>query len=111
MIEDDLIFFFNDTATTEIYTLSLHDALPISIRLAAAGSVSRRQMASAMAAGSSGGTRMPVSPSRTASDTPPESPATTGSPHAEASTSEIPNPSTPSRSARREAPTYTDARL
>src|SRR5260221_1511004 len=24
-------FFFNDTATTEIYTLSLHDALPISI--------------------------------------------------------------------------------
>src|SRR2546427_5807029 len=25
-----LFFFFNDTATTEIYTLSLHDALPIS---------------------------------------------------------------------------------
>src|SRR6476620_12688843 len=25
-------FFFNDTATTEIYTLSLHDALPISPR-------------------------------------------------------------------------------
>src|SRR5580765_3512357 len=25
-------FFFNDTATTEIYTLSLHDALPISLR-------------------------------------------------------------------------------
>src|SRR5258708_26177714 len=25
-----LYFFFNDTATTEIYTLSLHDALPIS---------------------------------------------------------------------------------
>src|SRR2546426_1416032 len=25
-------FFFNDTATTEIYTLSLHDALPISTR-------------------------------------------------------------------------------
>ena len=24
-------FFFNDTATTEIYTLSLHDALPISV--------------------------------------------------------------------------------
>ena len=23
------VFFFNDTATTEIYTLSLHDALPI----------------------------------------------------------------------------------
>src|SRR5574344_485154 len=27
-----LFFFFNDTATTEIYTLSLHDALPISIK-------------------------------------------------------------------------------
>src|SRR5438874_5835786 len=26
------LFFFNDTATTEIYTLSLHDALPISAR-------------------------------------------------------------------------------
>src|SRR5256886_14362914 len=26
-------FFFNDTATTEIYTLSLHDALPISIKV------------------------------------------------------------------------------
>src|SRR5437867_8463139 len=25
----DFLFFFNDTATTEIYTLSLHDALPI----------------------------------------------------------------------------------
>src|SRR3712207_2580582 len=25
-----MFFFFNDTATTEIYTLSLHDALPIS---------------------------------------------------------------------------------
>src|SRR5690349_22818684 len=35
-----LFFFFNDTATTEIYTLSLHDALPISRsseRLAALG--------------------------------------------------------------------------
>src|SRR2546430_6315722 len=30
-------FFFNDTATTEIYTLSLHDALPISRRTAEAG--------------------------------------------------------------------------
>src|SRR3712207_7947293 len=30
-----LRFFFNDTATTEIYTLSLHDALPISRRRAA----------------------------------------------------------------------------
>src|SRR5687768_18078824 len=39
------VFFFNDTATTEIYTLSLHDALPIS-------------------ATSMGGSRTPPSPSR-----------------------------------------------
>src|SRR5258707_4494208 len=30
-IDLSLLFFFNDTATTEIYTLSLHDALPISV--------------------------------------------------------------------------------
>src|SRR3712207_7239937 len=41
-----VFFFFNDTATTEIYTLSLHDALPIWSR------PSHRQMnASAAAAG------------------------------------------------------------
>src|ERR1039457_6007659 len=28
-VDADVFFFFNDTATTEIYTLSLHDALPI----------------------------------------------------------------------------------
>src|SRR3984885_16324137 len=39
-----LFFFFNDTATTEIYTLSLHDALPIS---RTASSRSRRQYATA----------------------------------------------------------------
>src|SRR2546422_8469149 len=32
-------FFFNDTATTEIYTLSLHDALPISIKQGRADAV------------------------------------------------------------------------
>src|SRR2546429_3686825 len=32
-------FFFNDTATTEIYTLSLHDALPISSRKESEGGV------------------------------------------------------------------------
>src|SRR3712207_6947512 len=31
-----LFFFFNDTATTEIYTLSLHDALPIYLAACAA---------------------------------------------------------------------------
>src|SRR2546426_8592597 len=39
-----LFFFFNDTATTEIYTLSLHDALPIyrdeaAVALAEAGAL------------------------------------------------------------------------
>src|SRR3712207_7160586 len=32
MEENYVFFFFNDTATTEIYTLSLHDALPICMR-------------------------------------------------------------------------------
>src|SRR6266496_6292786 len=36
-----LLFFFNDTATTEIYTLSLHDALPICAPRAASGAPSR----------------------------------------------------------------------
>src|SRR6185295_18213070 len=35
-------FFFNDTATTEIYTLSLHDALPICLRQI--GGLVRRRM-------------------------------------------------------------------
>src|SRR5215210_8135577 len=35
-------FFFNDTATTEIYTLSLHDALPISRRPTRPPSIPRR---------------------------------------------------------------------
>src|SRR2546425_9659795 len=34
-----IFFFFNDTATTEIYTLSLHDALPISGREIVCGPV------------------------------------------------------------------------
>src|SRR2546427_7054805 len=43
-------FFFNDTATTEIYTLSLHDALPISLLqlrrgALAAGSDAKAQLA------------------------------------------------------------------
>src|SRR5258708_16591364 len=39
------VFFFNDTATTEIYTLSLHDALPISCLRAARGACSPRRRA------------------------------------------------------------------
>src|SRR3712207_6862432 len=41
-------FFFNDTATTEIYTLSLHDALPISEQ-------AWREMAVAMGVANQGG--------------------------------------------------------
>src|SRR2546425_9370766 len=37
-----LFFFFNDTATTEIYTLSLHDALPICPRARDRGAHERR---------------------------------------------------------------------
>src|SRR2546430_7640015 len=32
LVKELFFFFFNDTATTEIYTLSLHDALPICVR-------------------------------------------------------------------------------
>src|SRR2546426_7649437 len=57
-------FFFNDTATTEIYTLSLHDALPISARDFASrgpdwGSPSRASWCGRWAA-SCGSTRRPV---------------------------------------------------
>src|SRR3712207_9265003 len=38
-----IFFFFNDTATTEIYTLSLHDALPISDHRLASVRASRSQ--------------------------------------------------------------------
>src|SRR2546422_11041132 len=37
-------FFFNDTATTEIYTLSLHDALPISGRQGVRSRLGRRSL-------------------------------------------------------------------
>src|SRR2546430_10956293 len=43
-----VFFFFNDTATTEIYTLSLHDALPI--WAATSGSGQRRATTQATAA-------------------------------------------------------------
>src|ERR1041385_4246875 len=38
-----LRLFFNDTATTEIYTLSLHDALPISFAMASWWPISNRE--------------------------------------------------------------------
>src|SRR2546422_3983082 len=42
---DFLFFFFNDTATTEIYTLSLHDALPICSNRLRGTSTKERSMA------------------------------------------------------------------
>src|ERR1044072_1182168 len=39
-----LLFFFNDTATTEIYTLSLHDALPLADVAAAEAVVQHRRL-------------------------------------------------------------------
>src|SRR5687768_18580749 len=46
-------FFFNDTATTEIYTLSLHDALPISED----GGLQARERVADLRPGASGGAR------------------------------------------------------
>src|SRR2546429_5870457 len=48
-----LFFFFNDTATTEIYTLSLHDALPIFLasRPRAVGSAGLRAVVSSHGCG------------------------------------------------------------
>src|SRR5438128_3803384 len=51
------IFFFNDTATTEIYTLSLHDALPIWTRPRAARSAAWPACSAAATRSSSGGRR------------------------------------------------------
>src|SRR2546426_8440023 len=42
---NSFFFFFNDTATTEIYTLSLHDALPISARHRSSPALPVRQCA------------------------------------------------------------------
>src|SRR5690242_21533366 len=44
-------FFFNDTATTEIYTLSLHDALPIAPSTATVGTSSSGRSSAARAPG------------------------------------------------------------
>src|SRR5258708_27713151 len=49
-------FFFNDTATTEIYTLSLHDALPIS-----SSRIAVRSTTQSSASGVENGTARPTS--------------------------------------------------
>src|SRR4051812_49788250 len=48
-------FFFNDTATTEIYTLSLHDALPICFSGSLANALSSRASSSRSIRGSADG--------------------------------------------------------
>src|SRR6516164_11151115 len=52
------LFFFNDTATTEIYTLSLHDALPISARHATLLHVPAHPLEQAMAGSDRKSTRL-----------------------------------------------------
>src|SRR5687768_17845422 len=51
---DSLFFFFNHTATTEIYTLSLHDALPIWLTLRRSDSISASASARASASSAVG---------------------------------------------------------
>src|SRR2546426_6429178 len=53
-------FFFNDTATTEIYTLSLHDALPISGRDGSPASLGRRMCGGRRVVPPSRGTAAPT---------------------------------------------------
>src|SRR5256885_3861492 len=63
-----LFFFFNDTATTEIYTLSLHDALPICVLehggVAACTHVGQNLVHDALDRGIEGGRRPGQSPDR-----------------------------------------------
>src|SRR2546427_10716179 len=61
-----LFSFFNDTATTEIYTLSLHDALPICPSSFRSSAAARRclQAAKAVAAQFQSGIRAPPFPNR-----------------------------------------------
>src|SRR5258708_25156346 len=48
MLFSALFFFFNDTATTEIYTLSLHDALPISAQSSMIANLTNRTLLTEM---------------------------------------------------------------
>src|SRR2546430_13461676 len=72
-------FFFNDTATTEIYTLSLHDALPIWPSTAPAIFMSRSSVAIGF-----GRFRQPESPARSR-----VRPDSTARPRSEEHTSEL----------------------
>src|SRR2546426_9891639 len=80
-----LFFFFNDTATTEIYTLSLHDALPISHFRAPPDRSSTGPRRNGLP---------PAGPhDRNSWDSPPQSPATAnGNVRSEEHTSELQSP-------------------
>src|SRR2546426_1565566 len=58
-----LFFFFNDTATTEIYTLSLHDALPISKVCRVGAQLERAASGAAAGRGADGHRPVPRHPS------------------------------------------------
>src|SRR6266481_5026216 len=78
-------FFFNDTATTEIYTLSLHDALPIyPARRARGRRACTRRAAPACTPAAPRGSARDSTPSGTGADTAPSgptgAPAPTGAP-------------------------------
>src|SRR3712207_7877447 len=61
------VFFFNDTATTEIYTLALHDALPICSRWSA--SATRRSAGSSTRRSNAGSSTIPSCRTETRSST------------------------------------------
>src|SRR2546430_6387857 len=63
------LFFFNDTATTEIYTLSLHDALPISRATCFASCDSRKSETRGTPSRPSGAARKRGSSARSTSPT------------------------------------------
>src|SRR5256886_6905593 len=81
-------FFFNDTATTEIYTLSLHDALPISSRRPPAAPGSLRSPDSASCLRGSRARRHPLRSAAWGSPAPPPP----GRSRSEEHTSEIQSP-------------------
>src|SRR3712207_7747565 len=59
LVAASYVFFFNDTATTEIYTLSLHDALPISKTRLSGTAMPAAVSVSLMAETASGSRRAP----------------------------------------------------
>src|SRR5438309_3006686 len=78
-----LLFFFNATATTEIYTLSLHDALPIS------PSGRRGWRRRSPPAARTRAAPAPARPARSARRSPPRTPCAPGGTRSEEHTSEL----------------------